>query len=109
LSAPSKARALQLVKIQPEEGLATTSELNLAPGGVTCYREARGTGYRAATQVKGLSPEITILSVADVVHLCGRLYSHNRYWQGYKSPAGLTPWHGIKWIVWELGRPATLP
>jgi len=45
-------------------------------------------GYWAATQVKGLSPETTIVSVADVVHLCGRLYSHNRYWRGYESPAG---------------------
>jgi len=88
MSAPSEACALQLVEIQPEERPATTSELNLAPGGVTCHREARGMGYWAATQVKGLSPEITIISVADVVHLCGRQHSHNRYWQGYESPTG---------------------
>jgi len=76
------------VKFQPEERLVTTSELNLAPGGVTYHREARGMGCRAATQVKGLSPEITIVSEADGVHLLGRQYSHNRYWQGYASPTG---------------------
>lgn len=59
MSAPSKAYTLQLVRIQPEERLATTSELNPAPGGVTRHREARRKGYRAATQVKGLSPERT--------------------------------------------------
>ncbi|MBT9161066.1 MAG: hypothetical protein DDT27_01440 [Dehalococcoidia bacterium] len=88
MSAPSKARVVQLVKIQSEERLATTSELNLAPSPVMGCREARGMGYWAATQVKGLSPEITIVSVADVVHLCGRQNSHSRYWQGYASPTG---------------------
>ena len=88
MSAPSKAYTIQLVKIQPEERLATASELNPAPGGVTCHREARGMGYRAATQVKGLSHEITIISEADDVHLFGRQYSHSRYWRGYASPTG---------------------
>ena len=85
------------MKIQPEERLATSSELNPAPacrepqgrtGGVTCHREARGMRYWAATKVTGLSPEITIMSEADVVHPCGRQDSHNRYWRGYASPTG---------------------
>jgi hypothetical protein len=42
------------MKIQPEERLAATSELNPAPRLVTGCGEARG-GYWAATQVKGLS------------------------------------------------------
>jgi len=46
----------RLVKVRPEERLATTSELNLAPSLVTGCGEARGMGYCAATQVKGLSP-----------------------------------------------------
>ena len=58
MGAPRKARAIQLVKIQPAERLATTSELNLAPSSVTSCREAKGMGYWAATQVKGLSSEI---------------------------------------------------
>lgn len=43
MSAPNKAYAVQLVRIQPEERLAITSERNLAPGAVTCHREAKGT------------------------------------------------------------------
>ena len=69
MSAPSKACNIQLVKIQPEERLASTSELNSAPGLVTNRREAGGMGYWAATQVKGLSLEIIIMSVVDTVHL----------------------------------------
>ena len=69
MSVPSKVHTILLVKIQPEERLAATSELNLASSLVTGCCEARGMGYWAATQVKGLSPEITIVSVADVVHL----------------------------------------
>jgi len=88
MSAPSKAYTIQLVKIQPEGRLAASSELNPAPSGVTYYREARRMGYRAATQVKGLSPEITIVSEADAIHVSGRRYSHNRNWRGYANPTG---------------------
>jgi len=56
-----------MVKIQPEERLAPTSELNLAPSLVTGCSEAKGMGYWAATQVKGLSPEIIVVLEADVV------------------------------------------
>jgi hypothetical protein len=69
MSVPSKVHDIQLVKIQPEERLATTSELNPASSLVTGCGEARGMGYWAATQVKGLSPEIHVVSEADVVHL----------------------------------------
>ena len=37
---------------------------------------------------RGLSPEITIVSEADVVHLCGRRNSRNRDRRGYASPTG---------------------
>jgi hypothetical protein len=53
-----KFRLFQLVQVQPEERLATTSEPSLAPSLVTGCREAKGRGYRAATKVKGLSTEI---------------------------------------------------
>ena len=53
MTAPSEAHIIQLAKIQSEESLAPCSELNAAPDGVTCHREARGMGYWAATQVKG--------------------------------------------------------
>lgn len=57
------------VKIQPEERLASTSELTLASSLVTGCSEAKGLGYWAATQVKGLSPEIIIVSEVDVVRM----------------------------------------
>jgi hypothetical protein len=65
----SKIHNSQLVKIQPEERLAASSELNLASCLVTGRGEARWMGYWATTQAKGLSTEITIVLVADVVHL----------------------------------------
>lgn len=69
MSAPRKVHAIQLVKIQPEERIAPASELNLAPSSVTNCREAKGMGCWAATQVKGLSSEIIIVSVVDTVHI----------------------------------------
>jgi len=56
-----------LVKVRPEERLATTSDLNPASSLVTGCGEARGMGYWAATQVKGSSLEIFSVSVADAV------------------------------------------
>ncbi len=88
MSAPSKTDTFQLVKIQPEERLAITSELNPAPGRVTGHREARGTGYRAATQVKGWSPEMTIVSGADAVHGSGRQQAADRQRRGQPNPTG---------------------
>ena len=83
---------IQLVKIQPEERLAASSELNLASCLVTGCGEARGMGYWAATQVKGLSHEIFIVPGADVVPLTEGstlvTASLNRTWRGDASPAG---------------------
>jgi RNA-directed DNA polymerase len=102
MSAPSKIHTSQLVQIQPEERLAATSELNLASSLVTGCGEARGMGYWAATQVKGLSPEIFLVSEADVVHLTEgstfiadspNLWSWNiarsfETWRGDEDPTG---------------------
>jgi len=88
MSAPSETYAIKLVEIQPEERLATTSEPNSAPGGVSRHREARGRGNRAATQVKGLSPEMLHVPEADAFHRCGKQQSDSRYRQGCWSPAG---------------------
>jgi len=69
MSVPSKIHTIRLVEIQPEERLAATSERNLASSLVTCCGEAREMGYWATTQEKGFSPEIHVVSEADVVHL----------------------------------------
>ena len=69
MSAPRKVCLVQPVRIRSERRLAAGSELNPAPGRVTGHREARGMGYRATTQVKGLSPEIPVIPVADAFHV----------------------------------------
>jgi len=66
--APSKVCNIQLVKIQPEERIAITSEQAFAPDKITYLREAKGEGYRATTQVKGLSAEIVVMSEANAFH-----------------------------------------
>jgi hypothetical protein len=92
MSVPSKIHNILLVQIQPEERLATTSELNRASSLVTGCGEAKGMGYGAATQVKGLSPEIRVVPEADVVHVTeGSTLiadSLNGTWRGDASPAG---------------------
>ena len=88
MSAPRQARNIQLVKIQPEERLAADSELNSAPSLVTNCREARGIGYRAATQVKGLSPEITHRVGGRCCSYSSRQNSYNRNRQDCKNPTG---------------------
>ena len=83
---------IQLVKIQPEERLAASSEQNSASSLVTGCGEARGMGYWAATQVKGFSHEIFIVPEADVVLLTegSTLIADSLIgtWQGDASPAG---------------------
>ncbi|MCD6457171.1 MAG: hypothetical protein J7K81_10370, partial [Methanophagales archaeon] len=102
VSVPSKIHTIQLVKIQPEERLAATSELNLASCLVTGSGEARGMGYWAATQVKGYSHEIFVVPEADVIHLTEgstlitdspnlrswNIAGSSGTWQGDASPAG---------------------
>jgi hypothetical protein len=88
---PSKFHNIQLVQIQPEERLATTSELNFASSLVTGCGEASGMGYGVATQVKGLNHEIFNVSEADVILLTeGRTCitdSPNETWLGDASLA----------------------
>jgi hypothetical protein len=55
MSASRKACNIQLVEIQPGERVAATPEQTLTLGKVTSLREAESQGYRAITQVKGLS------------------------------------------------------
>jgi hypothetical protein len=99
MSVPSKIHNIQLVQIQPEERLATTSGLNLASCLVTGCGEARRMGYWAATQVKGLSHEIFIVPEADVVHVTECCIfiadSLNGSLRGDESPAGseTVAWH----------------
>jgi hypothetical protein len=98
MSAPSEAYIIQLVQIQSEERLATTSELNSATDGVICHREARGMGYRATPQGKGLSPEIPLISEVAIPYYCGMMKADAVHlavgsslitvMRGYETPTG---------------------
>jgi hypothetical protein len=88
MSVPSKVHAIPLLKIQPEERLAATLELNPAPSLVTGCGEAKGMGYCAATQAKGSSPEIIIVSVADVAHVTEGCTRFTVNWRGDESLTG---------------------
>jgi hypothetical protein len=91
MSVKSENHAVRLMKIQPEERLATISELNLASRLVTGCGEAWGKGA-AATQVKGWSNELFIVPEVDVVHVTeGSTLIADRptwTWQGDESPVG---------------------
>ena len=87
MSAPRKACNIQLVKIQNGERLAIAPEPTFAPDRVTCLREAKGRGYRATTQVKELSPEITCVG-GRYCSFSRRQNSYSHKWQGDKSPTG---------------------
>ena len=82
------SRQLELWEIQPRQRLATSRVANSAYREVTNYMKPEGARYWAVTQVKGLSPEITIVPMADAVHLAegSILISDNR--RGDKSTAG---------------------
>ncbi len=85
MSVPSKIHNSQLVKVQaevspPQNGTPSGNRLLVKPE-----------GWDTATQVKGLSPEIFVVSEVDSVHLTEGstlvTNSLNRAWQGDASPA----------------------
>ena len=88
MSAPRKACNIQLVEIQSGERLAITPEPTFTPDRVTCFREAKGRGYRATTQVKELSPEIIPCVGGRYCSYSIRQNSYDRKWQGCESPTG---------------------
>ncbi len=88
MSAPREACNIQLVEIQNGERLAITPEPTFAPDRATYLREAKGRGYRATTQVKELSPEITYCVGGRYCSCSIRQNSYNRKWQGCESPTG---------------------
>jgi hypothetical protein len=68
-----------------------------------------GARYRVETRVKGLSPEIPVIPVADAFHLA----AGNTLTVGMRDcerlAGGLKTVGGIKRIDWELGRAIVLP
>ena len=56
-------------EVQPRQRLAASRVANSAYGEVTNHVKPEGTRYWAVTQVKELSPEISVVSEAEAVHL----------------------------------------
>jgi hypothetical protein len=78
MSAPGQAHVIQAVKVRSEQGLTTYSELSPACREATICMKPGGGRYQAATQVKGWSPENTIVTEADTVHFGGRQHRDDR-------------------------------
>ncbi len=74
--------------VHPQERLATTCVVNPAYSEVTSYMEPGGARYWAVMQVKGLSPEITIVLDADAVHLAEGSILNTDIRRGVRKPTG---------------------
>ena len=109
MGAPSKACNLQAVRIRSMQRLATSIEPTATLGMVTdSMKLAEGT-YQAATQVKGLSPEILNVVEADVFHFNGKQHRNDAMASHILLYRGRRPWHGMKWKLHELGRSVLFP
>ena len=65
--------------------------------------------HQTATQVKGLSPEISNIDEADSVHVLEGNKAHGVTVSCARLVRGLRPWYGAECLLHELGRPARLP
>ena len=99
-----KVRKNQPVKIRSMQRLTTSIEATTALKEVTSLMKPVGVTYQAAMQVKVLSPEILDIIEADVFQRTegsmkdGVMVSHHSLYRGRR------PWHGMKWMLRELGR-----
>ena len=102
--APRKVRKIQLVRIRPMQSLTNSIEATVALQEVTNVMKPIEATYQAATQVKVLSPEISNIIEADVLHKTegsmkgGAMVSHHSL---YRGPS---PWHDMRWSLSKLGR-----
>jgi hypothetical protein len=88
MSAPGKAQATELVRIQSGQRLATRPVRNPAREEATNRLKPGGRTRQAVTQVKGWSPENTIVREADTVHFAGRQQGRGRQGETSTSPSG---------------------
>lgn len=104
MSAPSKARKKQLVKIQPTQRLAISADPNLTQQEVMNAVKLEGGTKQTATQVKGLSSEIIDIIEADAVHLVEGSKWDSANGELFSLYRSLRPWYVLRWILRELGR-----
>ena len=109
MSAPSKARKAQLVRIQPTQRLAISVEPNLIQQEVMNAVKLKGGTKQTATQVKGLSSEIFDIIEADAVHLAEGSKWNSANGELFSLYRSLRPWYVLRWILRELGRSLFLP
>lgn len=104
MSAPSKVRKNQSVRIRPMQSLTNSIEATIALQEVTNVMKPVEATYQATTQVKVLSPEMVNIIEADVFHCAegsmkgGIMVSHHSLYRG------LSPLHGMRWNLRKLGR-----
>jgi len=109
MGAPRKAHNLQSVKIRSTQRLTTSAEPNIERQEVTnVVKPVNGT-YKAATQVKVLSPETVNIVEADVLHYTEGSMKRNEMVSYFSLYRGLSPWHGTRWKLCELGRSSVFP
>ena len=88
MSAPGQAQIVQQVRILSGERLATAPVRNPACRKATNCMVPGGRRYQAATQVKGLSPEMSIVIEADMLHFHGRQHGYIRKGEGVAALSG---------------------
>lgn len=104
MSAPSKARKVQVVKIRSMQSLTSSIEPTTARQAVTnVVKPVEGT-YQAATKVKVLSPVIFDIIEADVLHHAEGSTKGDVMVSHHLLYRGLSPWHDMRWNLRELGR-----
>jgi len=104
MSAPSKALNVQPVKIRSAQRLATSVEPTAALQEVTNVVKPAEGRCQAATQVKVLSPVMYNVVEADVFHCAESSTKGDAKASHHSLYRGLSPWHGMKWKLSELGR-----
>lgn len=104
MSAPSKARKKQLVKIRPTQRLAISVELNSIQQEVMNVVKLEGGTKQTATQVKGLSPEMFDIIEADIFHCMEGSKWSSANGELFSLYRGRRPWYVLRWILRELGR-----
>lgn len=83
-----EAQTVQQVRVLSGKRLATAPVQNPACREATNYMVPGGRRYQAATQVKGLSPEMTSVIEADIFHGGGRQYGYIRNGEGGAALSG---------------------
>ena len=89
MSAPSKGRVIQGVKISPTQSLASGVEQIHRAHEVMSVSMHCKRMQQAVTQVKVLSSVISLITRVDAIHYVGRQHSCARYWRARMDLVGV--------------------